>query len=50
MIVAQADITPIRDALIRGGSAALVKLAEFHRSWETSSGAGVGVAKSKKPR
>jgi NAD(P)H-nitrite reductase large subunit len=34
LIVAQADITPIRDALLKDGGAALGRLAAFYQQWE----------------
>ena len=36
LIAAQADITPVKAALIAGGSAALPQLLEFHRHWESA--------------
>jgi NADPH-dependent 2,4-dienoyl-CoA reductase/sulfur reductase-like enzyme len=34
LIAAQADISPIRDALIQGGKDALGKLAEYYQQWQ----------------
>ena len=34
LIVEQADLTPVRDALLAGGATALEQLAAFHQRWE----------------
>jgi NAD(P)H-nitrite reductase large subunit len=39
LIVARADVTPIRPALTAGGPASLARLAEFYQQWEHHQGA-----------
>jgi hypothetical protein len=38
LIVAQADVTPIRPALMAGGAEALNQLGNFFREWERGNG------------
>lgn len=42
LVMARADITPIRKVLAKGGESALTRLAEFYQQWERDSSAANG--------